>query len=132
MAEDDSGRPPIRFMQPGPEGELRANVCPNCGAPVHFGDGTHTTCEHCGVEVEKIAPAGQTQDDRKKSEDEKDTTTPTRSSYYPMGGFNPTMMMLMMLMYAAMLNTHSTYTSTYTGAGAAHPAHVHGVGGFAG
>ena len=128
---EDIGKPPINFTQPtNPPAEVRANICPHCGAPVHFGDSTETTCEYCGNDVEKIAPPTQSQGEDKDEHRGEDEYGSSRQ-YYGSGysGFNP--MMNYLLLYA-LINSHSTYTSTYTGMSSVHPAHFHGVGGFSG
>ena len=104
--------------------------CPHCGGPLQFGNVYTTKCEHCGTEVQRTpppvrltTPIGQPAgDDDNKGQ-----------GAYPRGmGFGSGMMMMWLPMYMALIATYSTHASMYTGMGAAHPAHVHGVGGFAG
>jgi hypothetical protein len=49
--------------------------------------------------------------------------TPVQFTYSPRGFFP---------MYYPLIIVHSSYYSTFSGLGGAHPAHVHGVGGFMG
>jgi hypothetical protein len=122
---EDIGKPPIRFMQPTPSGEIHANCCPSCGAPVHFGDKSQVTCNYCGTEVEKIVSTTQKQPQDENKVEEEDMASGYYSGFTGGTGFNPAM-------YMALIAIHSTYSSTYAGMGSAHPAHAHGVGGFAG
>lgn len=101
--------------------------CPNCGGPLHFGDGTTTSCDHCGTEVQRILPpikmTSPAADDERKRSDEEDIQQ-TRPAG---GGMVPLYYWFLFANIA-----HSNYTSQYTGTSATHPAHFHGVGGFAG
>ena len=99
--------------------------CPNCGGPLHFGDANRTVCEHCGREVQKIPPpikmtntAGSEDDEDKKKGD---------GNFMGTGGVRP-----MFFPFFFVFFTHSYYNSSYSGISPTHPAHFHGVGGFAG
>jgi len=52
------------------------------------------------------------------------TRTPVQFTYIPTGAF--------FIYYVPLIVVHSSYYSTFSGIGGFHPAHVHGVGGFAG
>ena len=52
------------------------------------------------------------------------TPTPVQFTYVPSN--------LFFIYYAPLIVAHSSYYSTFSGIGGAHPAHVHGVGGFMG
>jgi hypothetical protein len=108
-------------------GSVISYECPHCGAPLSFGETNMTECEHCGTEVRRIPPPikftepiGQADDeDRKRGE----------ASYSGGGmGFYP----MFVPMFIPITVAHATHTSMYSGMGAAHVAHVHAVGGFAG
>jgi len=99
--------------------------CPYCGGPLHFGDANMTNCEHCGREVQKIPPPikltnsiDSENDEREKKGDEDFART---------GGVRP-----MFFPFYYVFFTHSYYSSSYSGVSPTHPAHFHGVGGFAG
>jgi hypothetical protein len=64
-------------------------------------------------------------DDERKRSDEEDLQQ-TR----PAGGGMGMFPLYYYFLFAAI--AHSNYTSQYTGTSATHPAHFHGVGGFAG
>jgi hypothetical protein len=104
--------------------------CPHCGGPLQFGNVYTTKCEHCGIEVQRTpppvrltTPIGQPDSDDSKG----------REGAYPGGGgFGLFGAAMWLPMYMALIAAFSMHTSTYTAMGAAHPAHVHGVGGFAG
>ena len=110
-------------------GSVISYECPNCGAPLSFGGVANITkCDHCGTEVRRIPPPikftepiGQS-DDEKRKRDEEEFYSGGGMGFYPM--FVP--------MFIPITVAHTTHTSMYSGMGAAHAAHAHAVGGFAG
>lgn len=109
------------------QGGVISYQCPQCGGPLNFGEsGTITKCEHCGTEVQRTLPPVKLTEPMGQSDSDD-----SRRQNYPAGGFGFGAMMWFPL-FMALIASHSAYTSAYTGMGAAHPAHAHGVGGFMG
>jgi hypothetical protein len=106
--------------------------CPHCGGPLNFGNATMTNCEHCGMGVQRILPPIKLTTPAGQPDEDDDRKGRGGGQMYTSGGYSGFSSAMWLPMYMALIAAHSTYNSTYTAMGASHPAHTHGVGGFAG
>ncbi|HML03581.1 MAG TPA: hypothetical protein VK487_09455 [Candidatus Bathyarchaeia archaeon] len=112
------------------QGGVVSYQCPQCGGPLSFGEsGTVAKCEHCGTEVQRTLPPVKLTEPMGQSDSD---DSQRRYGGGQMGGFGMMGAMMWFPLFMALIASHSAYTSAYTGMGAAHPAHAHGVGGFMG